>query len=126
MEDLLMQVLWDLLVLLITILAGVFIKFLTKKLGIEQMKLAQSKWESMKDLASVAVKYAEQAYINYGGTAKKEKALAFLSRELSGLGINVSTDTLNDLLEAALREIKDTLGEDWADALKTANETQSE
>jgi len=112
-----MNVIWNVLVLLITILAGVVIRFMVEKLGTEKLRRAQAQWESMEDLTAVAIKYAEQAWREYGGEQKKEKALAFLARELSRRGIKASEDTLNDLIEAILREIKDALGEEWAKAI---------
>jgi|GEM_PF-4166560 len=117
MDQMIMNVIWDVLVLLITILAGVVIRFMVEKLGTEKLRRAQAQWESMEDLTAVAIKYAEQAWREYGGEQKKEKALAFLARELSRRGIKASEDTLNDLIEAILREIKDALGEEWAKAI---------
>lgn len=117
MDQMIMNVIWNVLVLLITILAGVVIRFMVEKLGTEKLRRAQAQWESMEDLTAVAIKYAEQAWREYGGEKKKEKALAFLARELSRRGIKASEDTLNDLIEAILREIKDALGEEWAKAI---------
>lgn len=117
MDQMIMNVIWNVLVLLITILAGVVIRFMVEKLGTEKLRRAQAQWESMEDLTAVAIKYAEQAWREYGGEQKKEKALAFLARELSRRGIKASEDTLNDLIEAILREIKDALGEEWAKAI---------
>lgn len=116
-ETFVISLLWDILLFLIIFLAGLVIKWLKNKIGIERMKLAQAEWDNVKDLAAVAVKYAEQAYMAYGGAEKKEKALAFLSRELAQLGIKVSSETLSDLIEAVLREIKDEFGEEWVKAV---------
>lgn len=117
MEQMIMGVIWNILILLITILAGVVIRFMAEKLGTEKLRRAQAQWESMEDLTAVAIKYAEQAWREYGGEKKKEKALAFLARELSRRGIKASEETLSDLIEAILREIKDALGEEWANTI---------
>lgn len=117
MDQMIMGVMWDVLILLITILAGVFIRFMAEKLGTEKLRRAQAQWESMEELTVVAIRYAEQAWREYGGKKKKEAALAFLARELSQRGIKASEETLRDLIEAILREIKDALGEEWANTI---------
>lgn len=117
MDQMIMNVIWNVLVLLITILAGVVIRFMVEKLGTEKLRRTQAQWESMEDLTAVAIKYAEQAWREYGGEKKKEQALAFLARELSRRGIKASEETLSDLIEAIFREIKDALGEEWANTI---------
>jgi LL-H family phage holin len=118
-EELITKLIWDILLLLITLGVGLFVAWLNKRLGTEGMTKAQAEWSNMQELALVAVRYAEQAYRNYGGSVKKEKALAFLSREMAQLGLKISEDTLSALIEAALREIKDQLGEEWANTVKS-------
>lgn len=117
-EDIIIGLIWKVILLLITLAVGFLIAWLEKRWGIEKMKKAQAEWNNMQELAMVAVKYAQQAYMKYGGAERKEKALAFLSRELAQLGLKISEDTIDALIEAALREIKDEFGEEWAKAVK--------
>jgi LL-H family phage holin len=124
-EDIIISLLWNILLMLITLGVGLLTIWLKKRLGLEGMKKAQAEWENMQELAMVAVRYAEQAYMKYGGATKKEKALAFLSRELALLGLKISEDTIDALIEAALREIKDQFGEEWAKLLPEEDEEEA-
>ncbi len=118
MEDLLLKIIWDVALFLIMIGIGMLVAWLKNNLGVEAMRRVQAEWENIQLITKLAIKYAEQAYRNYGGAKKKEAALAFLSRELAQLGLKVSTETMSDLIEAILREIKDELGEEWAKAIE--------
>ena len=78
-EELITKLIWDILLLLITLGVGLFVAWLNKRLGTEGMTKAQAEWSNMQELALVAVRYAEQAYRNYGGSIKGSGV--FVSRD---------------------------------------------
>lgn len=118
MEQLFINMAWNVIIFLVAVLFATMVRYAVEKIGIEKMNRGAAEWDNVKDLAYTAVKYAEQAYREYGGATKKEQALAFLSRELAQLGIRLSAETLDGIIEAMLRDIKDNLGEQWAAAIK--------
>lgn len=113
MEDALYAIINGILTIIIPILVGMVTIWLKETLGVERLKKIKQEWDQKQELAMIAVRFAEQAYWDYDGKEKYEEALIFLSRELSQLGIKVSEETLEALIESALKQIKDEVGGSW-------------
>lgn len=116
MEDLLARLLYDLLVLLATIAAGYAVAWLRKRLGVEGMKRIEAELATKQELAALAVRFTEQVYKDLHGPEKYQKAAEWLAARAQEHGLKVSSDEIKGLIEAALRELKDTFGEEWAKA----------
>jgi len=74
------------------------------------------------DQALVAVRYVEQlaadGQLKKIGWAKTEEAVDFLIRELAARGVTINRDRAIPLILGALRELKDSFGEQWANKEK--------
>lgn len=116
MEELIMKILYDLIYFLIALIAAGVVAFLKQKFGTEKLKKFQSELAMKQDLALLAVKYAEQAYIEYKGEQKYNHAATWLSSRASFLKLKITDDEIKGLIEAALRSLKDEFGEQWASA----------
>lgn len=114
MHDLLMQVLYDVLVLLATVAAGYAVAWLRKNLGVEGMRKVEVELAAKQELASLAVRFVEQAYRNLHGEDKYQKAAEWLAARAGELGMTMTPDEIKGLIEAALRAFKDRFGEQWA------------
>jgi hypothetical protein len=68
-------------------------------------------------MAVLAVRFVEQVYVDLHGQEKYEKAAEWLSTRLLSKGLDVSAGEIKGLIEAALRELKDSFGEEWAKAV---------
>ena len=60
----------------------------------------------------------EQVYRDLHGPEKYEKAAEWLAARARKLGLELTPEEVKGLIEAALREIKDTFGEEWAWAVR--------
>jgi LL-H family phage holin len=114
MEDKLLQLAYDLLAILIPLLAGFIIEFIRRRLGVEKMKQIQEELAAKQELATLAVRFVEQVYKDLHGPDKYQKAAEWLAARAGELGIKVTPDEIKGLIEAALRELKDAFGEEWA------------
>ncbi len=109
------------LAVIIPIGAAYVVELLRRKVGVERLRRVQQELEAKRELATLAVKFAEQAFRDYGGDKKFLAAADWLTERARSLGLNVTEDEVEGLIESALREIKDALGEEWA-ARVTAGE----
>jgi len=116
MHDVLLQLLYDLLALLIPILVGYAIAWLQKRIGTEKMEVLVRELATKRELARVAVLFVQQAYKDLGGAVKYDKAAVWLSDAADKIGIKLSDEEIKGLIEAALKELKTEHGEVW-DAL---------
>ena len=65
------------------------------------------KYRSLADIIDVAVNAAEQTYRESGmGKIKKAEVIAFISSWLKDHDMNVTEDTIDRLIEAAVRAMK--------------------
>ncbi|MEW6726920.1 MAG: phage holin, LLH family [Bacillota bacterium] len=98
----------NLLAALIGVAAVYAIGYLRTRIGAE-------KFEQLRMLSELAVKYAEQAFPDLKGEAKYEKAAEWLAVEARKVGVRVTETQVRGLIEATLRELKDVYGENcWA------------
>ncbi len=113
MHDLLLQLLYDLLALLIPILVGYAIAWLQKRIGTEKLEAVVRELATKRELARVAVLFVQQAYKDLGGAEKYDKAAEWLSDAAGKIGIQLTQEEVKGLIEAALKELKTELGEAW-------------
>jgi len=116
-ESLFLSLAYDALALLIPALVVISIELLRRRLGLERIKKIQEELATKQELAKIAVKFAAQAYKDLGGPGKFEEAADWLASQALAIGIKISADEIKGLIEWALREIKDELGEEWAKPL---------
>lgn len=114
MEDKLLKLAYDALAILVPLLVATAAEYLRRRLGNERLERIKRELETKKELASTAVKFAEQAWRDLGGQTKYEAAAGWLAAEAQARGIKVTVTEIKGLIEAALREIKDYMGEEWA------------
>lgn len=113
MEGTLVKIGYQALGILVPALCAMAIELLRRRLGLEKMKRIQEELQAKQQLATLAVKFAEQAYKDLHGEEKYNQAAKCLSARIQELGLQVTSDEIKGLIEAALRMVKDELGEDW-------------
>lgn len=113
-ENQIVQLGYDALAILIPALVALAMEYLRQRLGAEKLKKIQEELSTKQDLAVIAVKFAEQAYSELKGPEKYEKAAEWLVSQADKIGVKITSDEIKGLIEWALREIKDQLGEEWA------------
>lgn len=114
MEDKLLTLAGDLLAILVPIFVGFAVEYLRRRLGTEKMKRIQEELTAKQDLALLAVRFAEQVYKDLHGEEKYNKAAEWLIAQAAKWGLKLTTDEVKGLIEAALRELKDAFGNEWA------------
>ncbi len=114
MEGVLLQILYNALILLATLVAGFLVAYLRKRLGVEGMKRIETELALKWELAALAVRFVEQVYRDLEGEEKYEQAAGWLATQAGELGLKVTPDEIKGLIEAAVRAFKDEFGEEWA------------
>jgi len=114
MEDKLLTLAGNLLAILIPILVGFIMEYLRRKLGTEKMKRIQEELAAKQELALLAVRFVEQVYIDLRGEEKYQKSAEWLVVQAAKVGLKLTADEVKGLIEAALRELKDAFGNEWA------------
>lgn len=114
LESRLLKIALDVLAVLIPIAVAALVRWLANKAGVERLQYLQRELEAKQELATLAVRFAEQAFRDAGGPAKLAVATEWLSARAKERGINVTPDEIRGLIEAALRMLKDSFGEEWA------------
>ena len=117
MESSIYSISLDVLAILIPALVALVIALIKRKLGVENMLAIQSELAAKRELAIVAVKFAEQAYMEFKGPEKFKAAADWLVARAKKAGLKIEVNEAKGLIEWALREIKDQLGEQWAKAV---------
>lgn len=114
MENSVMQLTGNLLAVLIPVLVGMGIEYLRRSLGSEKLSKLKEELETKQLLAMLAVKFVQQAYQDLAGPEKYNKAAEWLAARATEYGLKLTTEEIKGLIEAALRTLKDQLGEEWA------------
>ncbi|HHY67368.1 MAG TPA: phage holin [Alicyclobacillus sp.] len=114
MEDKLIQLAYDVLAILIPALAALAVEYLRRRLGTERLKRVQEELATKQELATLAVRFVEQVYTELHGQEKFEKAAEWLAGRAQEHGLKLSAIEIDGLIEAALRELKDSFGNEWA------------
>jgi len=81
-------------------------------------KKIKSELETKRELALIAVQFVEQAFKDLKGQEKFNKAAEWLAEQLTKQGLKIDEKEIKALIEAAVRQMKDTFGEDWANFSK--------
>jgi len=113
MEDKLVQLAYDLLAILIPVLAALAVEYLRRRLGTEKVKRIQEELAAKQELATMAVRFVEQVYKDLHGPDKYQKAAEWLAARAGRYGLALTPDEVKGLIEAALRGFKDAFGEQW-------------
>jgi len=116
-EELVLNVAYDVLILLATAVAALLVAWLKKRLGVEGINKIKVELGAKQELAALAVRFVEQFYKDLHGEEKYQKAAEWLAGRARELGIAITADEMKGLIEAALRAFKDEFGEQWAKAL---------
>lgn len=113
MRDALLQLLFDIIAVLVPVLVGYLVAWLQKRIGTEKVQQIKQELETKQELARIAVQFVQQAYKDLGGPEKYEKAAEWLSNMATQMGLQLSTDEVKALIEAALKQLKAELGDAW-------------
>jgi hypothetical protein len=113
-----LQVLCSILVLLAAVIASYAVAWLRRCLGAEKIRQVEVELAIKRELAALAVRFVEQAYRDFHGEAKYQKAAEWLAVRAGQLGLQVTPDEVKGLIEAALRGFKDRFGEEWAKVVR--------
>ncbi len=111
MHDLIIKFLSEILIGLVSIGTIAFIAYLRRKGWLDKI---ETELLIKQELATLAVRFAEQFYRDMGGPDKYVQASIWLSARLAEKGIEISAEETRGLVEAALRELKDEFGNAWA------------
>ncbi|HBV97790.1 MAG: phage holin, LL-H family protein [Peptococcaceae bacterium BICA1-7] len=115
----LVQIGMDALAVLVPALVALAIEFVRRKLGTEKVAKLARELETKKELASLAVRFVEQVYKDVHGPAKLQEATEWMSARAKQMGVSITPEEIKGLIEAALRDAKDSFGEEWG-KVKTA------
>jgi LL-H family phage holin len=114
MDELIVNLAYDILSILLPVLAVMLAEWLRRKIGVERLQKIQKELETKQELAALAVQFVEQVYKDLKGEEKYQEAAQWLATQAVERGINITADEIQGLIEAALRSFKDTFGEGWA------------
>ncbi len=119
MHSLVMTIIENALIIIVTLAAGFVVAYLRRRLGVEGMQKLEAELVLKQELAILAVRFIEQVYLDLDGPEKYSRAALWLSSRLEEKGITISPEEIQGLIEAALRELKDEFGNEWAKTLET-------
>lgn len=111
MEGTLVNIGYQALGILVPALCAMAIELLRRRLGLEKIKRIQEELQAKRQLATLAIKFVEQAYTDLHGQDKYNQAAKWLSARIQERGLQVTSDEVKGLIEATLKAIKDELGE---------------
>lgn len=114
MDNLIMIVIENILIILVTLAAGYAVAYLRKRLGVEGMLKIETELALKQELAQMAVRFVEQAFRDLKGKEKYAEAVVWLLSRAKGIGLSLTTEEVQGLIESALRTFKDEFGEEWA------------
>lgn len=107
------------IILLIVAIGGTFaVKLIKEQIGVKGMEKIEQELVNKQEIAAIAVKFIEQAYTEYDGEEKFNKAFEYIADRCEELGIKVEPEEIEALIESAVRTFKDTFGESWAEAIE--------
>lgn len=116
MEDKIIQLSLEVLAILAPILAALIVELIRRKLGTEKLKQVKEELAAKQELALLAVRFVEQVYLDLHGAEKYQAAAEWLADRAVQNGLSLTADEIRGLIEAAVRQMKDSFGEEWAKA----------
>lgn len=118
-NNLVLNLAYDVLAILVPVLAALVVELIRRKLGIEKMNNIQKELQAKQELATLAVSFVQQVYDELDGPEKYDLAADWLVEQAQARGIKLSSQEIKGLIESSLRMFKDTFGEEWAKQVKT-------
>ena len=91
------------------IITGILIPLINAKIKETKNKLSAEATKEIEYWTAVGVKWAKQWLQSETGEKKKAAVMTFLTVKLRELGLNVSEEDLDKIIEAVYCEIKDSL-----------------
>jgi len=113
MEGTLTSIGYQALGILVPALCAMAIELLRRRLGLEKMNKLQKELGTKKELAGLAVRFAEQAYKDLHGQEKYDQAAIWLSGQAKQRGIKISDEEVKGLIEASLKTAKEEFAQQW-------------
>lgn len=117
------QVLSELLMLLVVVLAGFAVALLKKYLGTEKMKQINEELKSKQEIVATVVLFVQQVYGHYEGEAKYVIALETATEWLNSKGIKITETELKSLIESSVKLLKTEFGEEWYKVIEEVDDT---
>lgn len=118
MEELILNLVYDIFAILITVAVALLVGLLKEKLGVEGIKKVQEELLTKQELALLAVKAVEQLWGGVlHGDEKVEKAAEYISTQAAKAGLSIKPEEIRTLIEWAVRTMKDKFGEEWAKSI---------
>lgn len=114
MDERIVSLAYDILAIILPVLALATVELLRRKLGVEKLRKVQKELETKQELAFISVRFVEQVFYEFKGIDKYNNAVKWLSNTLEQKGIKASDTELKALIEYAVRTMKDEFGEEWA------------
>lgn len=114
MKEQIIQISLQVMAVIIPVLAAMAVELIRRKLGTEKFQQIQWELANKKELAKLAVQFVEQAYQDLHGQEKFNVAAKWMADQAINKGIQISAGEIKGLIEAALRQMKDSFGEEWA------------
>lgn len=118
LESKLLNLALDLVSVLATVAAALLVEWLRRKLGQERLRQIAQELAVKQKLAALAVRFVEQVYKDLHGPDKYQKAAEWFAARAQERGLKLTADEIKGLIEAALRQIKDAFGNEWAKQLQ--------
>jgi len=107
--DTLTQIGLDILAVLVPVLVTMGIAYLKKKLDTATYEKIKTQLETKNGLAWTAVTFVEQVYTELSGEEKYAKAVEWLATEAKTIGIDLTTNQIQGLVESAVKLMNDSI-----------------
>ncbi len=111
----------QILAVMLPVLVAGLVELVRRKIGVEGVKKIDQELATKKEMASLAIRMAEQM----GGQDKFNQAASWLSARAEESGFKVTPDEVKGLIEAAVRMAKDEFGEQWANIVAEPSHEES-
>lgn len=117
MNALVHELILNILLIVVTAGAGILVAYIKKRLGVETMKKIEQEVNNKKELARLAVLFAEQYFRYSNGEEKYVQASKWMSERLSEIGLSLSDSEIRGLLESSVHQMNKTLKAEWDKAI---------
>ena len=101
-----MNTLVILTVIALTVLAAGAVIYTAPARALAKRQLSEEEQKQLLDTADTAVRWAKQWLDTKTGAEKKEEVLRYLEKKSAELGLKVTADDLDKVLEAAYEKVK--------------------
>lgn len=89
------------------------VAILIKAFGATRLRAIANSLELKQQYVDSAVKYVQQKYPDITGEEKFRQAYCIVIQNLENIGINITEEQLEELIESAVRGFKDSFGSQW-------------